>query len=350
MHGFSSENGALARKIWVVCVYRVGVSRLLDRFPGVDLPHVDLGASPTPVRAVTIPGVGSEVWVKDEGRFGSGGWGGNKVRKLEWIIPEAHRRGKDTLFTVGGIGTHWGLAAALYGRDHGLRTVLGLVDQPIDEHVRDQQRALHASGAVIHRYPSVARLKLAAPAILARATLRSSGRLPYYLPAGGSSPVGTLGYVETAFELADQIAAGDLPEPATIVTAVGSGGTAAGLVLGLRLAGLRTRVLGIVVNDSFRLDAVTIARLANGTADLMRDRGARVGAVITPDDLLADAGWLGATYGASTPEGAAALELADLLGVDLEPVYTAKALAALCALDLAGPVLFLATHGPRSGA
>ena len=326
------------------------MARLHDRFPGVDLPHVALGEGPTPVRRIEVDGVAAELWVKDEGRFGSGGWGGNKVRKLEWIIPEAHRRGRDTLFTVGGIGTHWGLAAALYGREHGLRTVLGLVDQPVDEHVRDQQRWLHASGAEIHRFASTTRLKAAAPWLLARAAARSGGRLPYYLPAGGSSPVGTLGYVETALEIADQVTAGELPEPGTVVTAVGSGGTAAGLTLGLRLAGLRTRVVGVVVNDSFRLDAVTVARLANGTADLLRSRGARVGAVVAASDLEAPDRWLGRTYGAPTPEGTAALELTGPLGVDLEPVYTAKALAAVREIaDTAdGPVLYLATHGPRS--
>jgi len=322
------------------------MARLHDRFPDADLPHIDLGVSPTPVRRVDLDG--ADVWVKDEGRFGSGGWGGNKVRKLEWILPEARRRGADTLFTVGGIGTHWGLAAALYGREIGLRTVLGLVDQPIDDHVKDQQRALHASGAEIHRFGSVGRLKLAAPWLIARMALRSRG-LPYYLPAGGSSPVGTLGYVEVALELAEQVAAGQLPEPGTVVVPLGSGGTTAGLVLGLRLAGLRSRVLGIVVNDSFRLDAVTVVRLANGTADLLRARGAAVGAVVTPHDLDIDDRWLGETYGAPTPEGTAALAWAEPLGVDLEPVYTAKTLAAVQARanDLAGPVLFLATHGPR---
>ena len=78
----------------------------------------------------------------------------------------------------------------------------------------------------------------------------------------------------TALEIAGQVEAGLLPEPATVVTAVGSGGTAAGLALGLRLAGLRTRVFGVVVNDAFPLDAPVIAELANRTADLLRERGA----------------------------------------------------------------------------
>lgn len=324
------------------------MSRLGDRFPGADLPHVRLGAGPTPVRQLRGLDLANEVWIKDEGTFGDGAWGGNKVRKLEWIIPEAHRRGRKTLFTVGGIGTHWGLAAALYGREHGLRTVLGLVDQPVDDHVREQLRRLRDSGAVLHRYPSVRRLKLAAPWILARHSSR--GRLPYYLPAGGSSPVGSLGYVETALEIADQVQRAELPEPATVVAAVGSGGTAAGLALGMRLAGLRTRVLGVVVNDSFRLDAVTISRLATRTAELLRSRGADVAIEIGPGDLTASDHWMGETYGATTAAGTEALQLASRdEGLALEPVYTAKALAAVRELgtSLDGPVLFLQTHGPR---
>src|SRR6478736_1714586 len=146
-----------------------GMSLLHDRLPGLDLERLPLGTAPTPVRLLDDELVGGrEVWLKDESTFGNGAWGGNKVRKLEWIIPEARRRGVRTLFTVGGIGTHWGLAAALYGRDHGLRTMLGLVDQPVDDHVREQLRRLAASGADLHRYRDPRRLRLAAPWLVAR--------------------------------------------------------------------------------------------------------------------------------------------------------------------------------------
>src|SRR4051794_41770842 len=104
---------------------------LHDHLPGLTLEHLPLGSTPTQVRrleADLVPGV--EVWLKDESGYGDGGWGGNKVRKLEGLIPEAHRRGVRTLFTVGGIGTHWGLACALYGREHGVPTVLGPGDPP----------------------------------------------------------------------------------------------------------------------------------------------------------------------------------------------------------------------------
>ncbi len=163
---------------------------LHDHFPGLTLEHLSLESTPTPVRRLEGELVaGIEVWLKDESPFGDGPWGGNKVRKPEWIIPEARRRGVRTLFTVGGIGTHWGLAAALYGRDHGLRTLLGLVDQPVDDHVREQLARLRASGAELHRYRDARRLKLAVPWWVARTTLRDR-RMPWYLPAGGSNPFG----------------------------------------------------------------------------------------------------------------------------------------------------------------
>jgi D-cysteine desulfhydrase len=329
------------------------VPYLHKRFPGLELGHVALGTTPTPVRRLEglgVPELGRvELWLKDESAFGDGPWAGNKVRKLEWIIPEAGRRNSRTLFTVGGIGTHWGLACALYGHEHGLRTVLGLVDQPVDYHVRAQLARLEASGAELHRYPSVRRLRIAAPWLIA-SNIRG-GRLPWYLPAGGSNPFGTLGYVETALELAGQVARGELPEPATVVVPIGSGGTAAGLALGLRLAGLGTRVFGAVVNDAFPLDAPVIARLANKTADLLRERGAGGLPRIEAADLTARDDWLGTTYGDPTPASLRMVEAGARAGLELEPVYTGKALAAIADLaargELDGPVLWLNTHGPR---
>jgi D-cysteine desulfhydrase len=180
------------------------------------------------------------------------------------------------------------------------------------------------------------------------------GRPPYVLPAGGSSPVGTLGYVEAAFELAAQVQDGTLPEPSHVVMAVGSGGTAAGLALGLRLAGLRTRVVGVVVNDTLRLDARAILRLARRAERLLRRRGARLAPVsLAEDDITVARDWLGPGYGHHTPEADRAQGLAaERESLALEPVYTAKAMAGLLAMDAEhrfneGPVLYLHTHGPR---
>lgn len=325
-------------------------SQLHRRWPGLALGRTALGTAPTSVRPLDLPGLPAGVWCKAEDEFGDGAWAGNKVRKLEWIIPEAHRSGVRRLFTVGGIGTHWGLACARYGAEHGLETVLGLVDQPVDDHVREQWQRLVASPARVHRFATTGQLKVAGPLLLARYAFGAGRpRLPWYLPAGGSNAVGTLGYVDAALEIAAQVEAGDLPEPGTVVVPVGSGGTVAGLALGLRLAGLRTRVLGAVVNDSIPLDAVTLVRLANATGDLLRERGATDVPVLTVDDLDARTDWLGATYGDPTPASVAMVEAAAGQGIELEPVYTGKALAAVADLgaSLAGPVLWLNTHGPR---
>jgi D-cysteine desulfhydrase len=328
------------------------VSYLRATFPELTLEHAPLGTGPTPVRRLPalVPELDdAEVWVKDESSYGDGGWGGNKVRKLEWILPEARRRHVRTLFTVGGIGTHWGLACALYARRLGINTLLGLVDQPVDDHVRAQLARLEASGAELHRFRSPGRLRLAAPWLLA--THLHGGRPPWYLPAGGSNPFGALGYVETSLELAAQVARGELPEPRTVVVPIGSGGTAAGLALGLRLAGLGTRVFGVVVNDAFRLDAPVIARLARRTARLLSVHGATGLPTIAAEDVVTRFDWLGATYGDPTPATVRMVEAAAGAGLELEPVYTGKALAALADLaggpELTGPVLWLNTHGPR---
>jgi D-cysteine desulfhydrase len=324
------------------------IPRLHEHFPALaeNLPHLTLSERPTPVRELS----GLGIWVKEDGRFGSGGWGGNKVRKLEWLIPDARRRGRRSILTFGGLGTNWGLATALYAREHGLKTALALVDQPVDDHVRAQLARLEVSGARIHRTHTKRRTVAMLPWLIARNS--RGGRPPYLLPAGGSSPVGALGYVEAALEIAAQVEAGSLPEPAHVVVPVGTGGTAAGLALGFQIAGLRSRVVGVIVNDQLRLDADVCARLARRTAALLERRGARLGRLgLEPGMLDLTRDQIGAGYGHRTKaaEDAAALVAEERLSLD--PVYTAKAMAGLLALRAEGrlddPVLFVHTDGPR---
>jgi D-cysteine desulfhydrase len=321
---------------------------LHDRFPELvgTLPHLPLSERPTPVRQLS----GLGIWVKEDGAFGSGGWGGNKVRKLEWLLPDARRRGRRSILTFGGLGTNWGLATALYGREHGIATALALVDQPIDEHVEAQLARLAASGARIHRTRTKARTVAALPWLLARNA--RGGRPPYLLPAGGSSAVGVLGYVEAGLEIAAQVEAGLMPEPAQVVVAVGTGGTAAGLALGFQLAGLRTGVVGVVVNDQLRLDPATIARLARRTSALLARRGANLdGHQLDPGRLELTREEIGAGYGHRTEAGERGTAAAAADGLPLDPVYTAKAMAGLLALRDGGrleePALFIHTDGPR---
>jgi len=337
---------------------------LHERWPQLraTLPHVRLGDGPTPVRrlAALPAGPGCDVWMKDDGAYGEL-YGGNKVRKLEWILPDVEARGRTTIVTVGALATNHGLATALYARSRGLRCVLVLVDQPVDDHVRRQLGRLERSGARIYRTHGTYRTYLAAPWIMLRHSELRRMRPPYFLTVGGSSPVGSVGFVEAALELASQVEQGALAEPSHVVVALGSGGTAAGLAAGLRLAGLRTRVVAVVVNDRMPVGAESVAKLANRTLDLLRRRGAPLPAIeITPDDLDAEIGWLGEGYGHRTPEAEEArASAAAREGLEVDPVYTGKALAALLALRERGafgngPVLYWHSHdavgAPGNGA
>lgn len=298
-----------------------------------------------------MSGVGSApVWLKNDGLYG-GLWGGNKARKLEWILADALQRGRKTIITFGALGTNHGLATALYARNQGLHTVLLLVDQPLDDHVRAQFARLERSGATIYRTRSTLRTIATLPWAMLRHADFSARKLPYFLTVGGSSAIGSIGHVEAGLELGQQVTAGHAPEPSHVVVALGSGGTAAGLALGLKLAGLRTRVVAVVVNDKLRLHAKVVARLAERAARLLRERGADLGDVsVSAVDVAVEREWLGAGYGHRTDEAERARELTLAReGLALEPVYTAKAMAALIALNERGtfgegPVLYWHTH------
>ena len=294
--------------------------------------------------------------MKDDGAYGSV-YGGNKVRKLEWILPDAAARGRRTIVTVGALGTNHGLATALYARERGMRCAVALVDQPVDDHVRRQLARLERSGARLYKTHGRCRTYAAAPWIMLRHADLRRLRLPYFLTVGGSTPVGCVGFVEAALELAEQVEAGALPEPSHVVVALGSGGTAAGLAAGLRLAGLRTRVVGIVVNDRTPVSAPVVAKLANRTLrPAARARRARAGMRSSPATSTRRPPGSAPATAIRTPEAertraaAAAQE-----GLELDPVYTAKAMAGLLALREQGrfgdgPVLFWQSHDTMGSA
>lgn len=317
----------------------------------LDLDRIRLGESPTPVRE--LAGLSAEgaapVWIKDDGVYGR--HSGNKARKLEWLLGNARRRGHTTIITGGAIGTNHGLAAALYGRELGMRTVLILVPQPEDGHVQAQMRRIRESGAELHHAAGTARGFALATSLM----IRRAGpglRLPYLILPGGSVPLGCIGYVEAGLELGRQVAAGEMPEPSHVVVTLGSGGTAAGLLLGLKLAGLRSRLVGVLVNDLTPVSARSVARLARRTQRLIRRRsvGSPPPEVEMHDsDIDVETAWLGRGYGHATPDGAEAIKAFGGEGVVLEPVYTAKAAAALLELNRegrfgAGPVLYWHTY------
>ena len=331
-------------------------AQLHQRFPGLErsLPQLPLCALPTPVRELrglrSRAGIDAELWLKDDGHTGEL-WGGNKPRKLEWILADARRRRRRTVVTFGALATNHGLATARYARAHGMRCVLVLVDQPVDAHVEAQLERIRGSGARVHVTHSTARTLAALPWLAIRYAQARPPRPPYLLPPGGSSAVGALGFVEAGLELAAQVEAAELPEPAAIVAALGSGGTAAGLLLGTRLGGLSSRILAVLVNDGLPLSERTLLRLARRSRRLLERRGARLPDVdLGGGGLEVVHGWLGDGYGHHTREADEAIALAaEAEGLRLDPVYTGKALAALLGLARsgelpAGPILYWHTH------
>ena len=302
------------------------------RFPALRgrLPRAPLTQLPTRVHRLERLGAQlgiDRLWVKRDDESGAL-YGGNKPRKLELILGDALADRKGTVLTFGGIGTHHGLATAICARAVGLRTILLLLKQPVTEHVRHCLLMDYAAGAELHYAATVPLLTARGLRVCAREILR--GQLPYVIPTGGTSPLGTLGYVNAACELQEQIAAGEIPEPDWIFVPMGSGGTVAGLVLGAKLAGLRARVVAVLVTDILPPSAERLARLAGKSLGLLRADAQLPSVSITGNDFRIVTGYVGPAYGAPTDAARKARDLMEQAeGIHLETTYTAKCLAAL---------------------
>jgi len=320
---------------------------LLRRFPelGERLPYERLLGEPTPVQEV----FGDGIWVKRDD-LTAAPYGGNKVRKLELLLADARRRGRRSLLTLGGEGSNHVLATAIYGRALGFASTHAvLFPQPASDEVTRRLALFRELGVGVAR---VAGKPLVPFGLAGRmlASLRLGHGTPYAIGPGGSSSLGALGYVGAALELAEQIAAGVCPEPREIVVPLGSGGTAAGLLLGLRLAGLASRLVAVAVVPPPWVSPSQTARLASRAAALLVERGARLDPPrFTPTDFEMVRDQLGPGYGAPTPAAEAAVARAADAGLRLETTYSGKALAALLARPARGPRLFWLTYAAPPG-
>ena len=304
---------------------------LFRRFPKLAaLPRTPLIAAPTPVEALHTAGVPDGALFVKRDDLSNPVYGGNKARKLEFTLAAAAARGARRLVTTGGIGTHHGLATAIFGRTLGMKTSVVVVPQPVTEHVREQLRALLAFGAELLPASGVPGAALQVVRAFVAATLR--GERPSWVPTGGSSALADVGFVSAAFELVEQIEAGLLPEPAEIFLPIGTGGTFAGLVLGAKLAGLRARIVGVLVTDILPPNPARLARLARASLALLRRYEPSLPTVeITPADFEVARAQLGSGYGATTPAAEAAVLAGRGAGLALETTYTAKCMAEVLA-------------------
>jgi D-cysteine desulfhydrase len=285
--------------------------------------------------------------LKDDSRSAPG-YGGNKVRKLEYLLADAVARGCDTVVTFGAVGSNHALATALHATALGLRCHAILTDQPPSPTVAATLRWHALLGTTMHHAEGFAGSRAAA------ATIRTAHpRGPdavAEIPWGGSSPLGAIGFVAAGLELAAQLDALGQPPPQAIYVPLGTMGTAAGLVLGLRLAGLiTTRVVGIQVVPDVVASRDALAALVTATNVRMAQLDPTIPLL---DDPLAGlehrTDCFGDGYAVPTPAATRAVALAADAGLDLETTYSGKALAALLAdaprLDPArGPVIFWIT-------
>lgn len=275
-----------------------------------------IGRYPTPVfRAAELCTQRGELWVKNDGVTHER-YGGNKVRKLEYLLGEARRRGARRILTMGAAGSHHVLATTLFAHERDLPVAAVLCPQAWSEHAEQTLRAALGFGLEAHPTRAMSTVPLALP--------RVARRGDYIVAPGGSNVLGTLGYMRAAEELATQVRAKELPEPDLMVVALGSGGTAAGLVVGAVRSGLRSRVLGVQVATSRAVSQAVTLGLATLAAR-------RLELPATPRALsrrlLLDGGELGRGYSWPTQRSVAATEVARRAGLELDPTYTAKTFA-----------------------
>lgn len=289
---------------------------------------------PTPVfRARSLEADGPELWVKNDG-LTSALYGGNKVRKLELLLSDARARGARRIVTVGAAGSHHALATAVFAPQLGLRAAAILCPQRATAHAERTLRAALDAGLEVYPAGHFASTPFKLASVLRRGD--------YFVPPGGSNTLGALGYAHAMTELAAQIRRGELPEPDCIVVAVGSGGTAAGLLAGLLRTELKSSIVGVRVGGYAPLTRGLVVSLAMRT---LRALGAKTPAARVSRRFVAEHGYIGRGYGWPTLAAESALAAGARVGLELDLTYTAKAFAK--ALELASSPFGSAAGGPH---
>jgi D-cysteine desulfhydrase len=312
--------------------------RALPRAQG-EIPWLSLGTYPTRVERIDslFPGA-PELWVKREDEGGSR-YGGNKLRKLEFMLGAARAAGKKHLVTFGGYGSHHVAATAIYAKGAGFTVEAALFPQPVDDHVREHLLADQGAGAKLVPVSSMAY-------VLPERLRAMRDRDAQWLAGGGSSVAGTLGYVSAGFEILAQVRAGELPPFDAVYVAVGSCGTYVGLAWSL-WSPTQIELVGVSVLGGWMSPELRARKLQRSLERRLVTigEGARRG---SPPRARIERRF-GGTFGLPTPESIEATRVGRDAGIPLEPIYTGKVMAALLAHAREGRlrgkrVLFLHTH------
>ena len=317
---------------------------LLTDFPRVNLAHL-----PTPLEH--LPRLsdelgGPQIYVKRDDCTGLA-TGGNKTRKLEFSMAAALQEGADTIVTVGAVQSNHVRQTAAAACKLGLGCEVLLehrVTDPTEYYSQSGNVLLdRIFGANLREYPGGTDFDQAMDEVAAEVV--AHGGKPYLIPGGASNPVGALGYVNCVIELLQQIDERGL-DVGHIVTATGSAGTQAGLIVGLKAMQSDIPLLGVGVNVPREHQEQKVYELACETADYIGKPG-----IVAREDVVANCDYVGEGYGIRTDSmNEAVLMLARLEGLLFDPVYSGKALAGM--IDLirrdefgTGNVVFLHTGG-----
>ena len=295
----------------------------LARFPRIFLAHL-----PTPLERLDRLSKelgGPEIWIKRDDCTGLS-TGGNKTRKLEFLMAEAEAMGADLIITQGATQSNHARQTAAFAAKLGIECHLLLEDRTgSNEHNYNANGnvlldRLHA--ATIEKRPGGLDMNAEMEAVAER--FRAGGRKVYAIPGGGSNPTGALGYVNCAFELVGQANDRGLPID-HLVTATGSAGTQAGLIVGLKAINAGIPLLGFGVRAPKPKQEENVFALAQKTAEKLGCPG-----VVRREDVVADCDYVGPGYGIPREDTLEAIRMfAELEAILLDPVYSGKGAAGL---------------------
>jgi D-cysteine desulfhydrase len=303
---------------------------LFAEFPDLAraVPWRPLAHGPTAVEPCELPSIGrAGIFHKRDDRV-SPLYGGNKIRRFEFLLADAERRGARTLVTVGGLASTQVMATILFGRHLGFEVRAALFDQPVTAFARRALLTDVAGGGKITHGGGYVGTTLGAIA-----AYRGAER-PYLVLPGASNPLANLGYVDAMLELGEQVRRGEAPRPDVIVVPSGSAGTLAGLAVGASILRWPTLLVGVRIADLVACNRVTVRLLIEATARYLHKRSGRATRHALGDVRVAlHHGAIGPGYGHPTPEAIAAVpEVERLIGVPGEITYSGKGLVGLAAV------------------
>ncbi|MCD6324632.1 MAG: D-cysteine desulfhydrase family protein [Desulfurococcales archaeon] len=283
-----------------------------------NLPKFKLFTSPTPLERAERLGreLGANLYIKRDDVMELA-LGGNKVRKLEYLVGDALSKGCDTLVTTGAYHSNHARLTAAAARKAGMKAYL-LLTPPGEYRVQGNALLDALLGAEVRLYKHREGVEEALEEL--GEELKKQGRKPYIIPAGGASPIGVMGYAEAAHEILMQMKELGV-KPKYVVHAAGTGATQAGLILGFKMLGADDiQVVGISVGKGSKAATEKVADLVNKAAEILR-----VDVRVRPEDITVIDKYVGGGYGVVNKETVEAIrKAAQYEALLFDPVYTGK--------------------------